>query len=311
MERISSYFMVGASGLDANGFKEFVKEYPVASVILFKRNFENREQLIELNKLLKEAKSDLLIAVDHEGGRVQRFKDGFKKLPSFREQVLNLSHKELFELHLEISKDLKSVGIDINLTPVADMTNEVGGVIGDRSIGTDLDLVERGISATIRGMDKGGIISCIKHFPGHGSSNVDSHEELPVVNRTLEELCDYEIRPFKKAARSRVASIMLAHILYPQIDTVPASLSKIFIDKIRENLSFDKPILTDDFTMKAIQNKYGVEEASLMAIEAGVDMIIYSENDYNKLANLFDSLNKKIENNSSLKERMFNQRVFR
>lgn len=311
MERISSYFMIGVSGLNADGFKDFVKEYPVSSVILFKKNFENKEQLVELNKNLKKSKSDLLIAVDHEGGRVQRFKNDFKILPSFREQVLNLSQKELFDLHLEVSKELKETGIDINLNPVADMTDEIDGVIGDRSIGIDARLVEQGVSASIRGMAKAGIISCVKHFPGHGLvATTDSHLELPISNKTLKELYEYEIKPFKKAARSRVSSLMLAHILFPNIDNVPASISKVFVNEIRKNLYFKKPILTDDFTMKAIQDEFGTKDASIMAIEAGIDMIIYSETDYNKLANLFDSLEKTLETNSNLKEKLKNRKKF-
>jgi beta-N-acetylhexosaminidase len=182
------------------------------------------------------------------------------------------------------------------------MIERTDGVIGDRSAGTDLEKVEAVISATIRGFVKGGMLCCAKHFPGHGCVSEDSHKELPVSEKTLEELMNYEIIPFKRATKAGVSSLMTAHILFKNIDSLPASLSSIFIkDIIRKEFRFIKLILTDDISMGAITNNYSPQEASTLALKAGSDLIIYSSSDINALANMIENIAKSTENDVELK----------
>jgi len=185
------------------------------------------------------------------------------------------------------------------------MTDEISGVIGDRSIGTDLIKVEEIISATIRGFVKSGIICCAKHFPGHGCVTQDSHLDLPVSSKTLAELINYEIIPFKKATKAGVQAIMTAHILFENIDTLPSSLSPKFIeDIIRKEFRFTKLVITDDISMGAITKHYNPTEASILAINAGNDMIIFSSSDIDQLANTIDEVSKRAENETSIKNKM-------
>ena len=185
------------------------------------------------------------------------------------------------------------------------MTNEISGVIGDRSIGTDLIKVEEIISATIRGFVKSGIICCAKHFPGHGCVTQDSHLDLPISKKTLSELMSYEIIPFKKATKAGVQAIMTAHILFENIDSLPASLSPKFIeDIIRREFRFVKLVITDDISMGAITKYYSPTEASILAINAGNDLIIFSSSDIDKLANTIDDVSNRAEKESSIKDKM-------
>jgi beta-N-acetylhexosaminidase len=305
IKNLGQNFMIGIPGEEVNDeFLNFIKEYNIGGVLFLGKNYTSLQKLLETVNRLQGACSTLPLftAVDHEGGRVQRFKEPFTILPAYKDLAKTKSSKELFEIFMLISKELLSAGINFNLSPVADMTDKTDGVIGDRSIGTELEKVEAVISATIRGFVKGQMLCCVKHFPGHGCVDEDSHNELPVSEKTLEELMNYEILPFKRATKSGVSSIMTSHILFKNIDSLPVSLSPIFIrDIIRKEFRFIKLILSDDISMGAITKTYSALEASTLALKAGTDIVIYSSSNINDLANLIEGIAQKTETDSELK----------
>ena len=308
LKNLGQNFIIGMPDAEPNDeFLDFITEYNIGGVLFLGKNYNSLQTLVETVNKLQSASCihPLFTAVDHEGGRVQRFKDPFTLLPPYRDLAKQKSSKELFEIFMLLSRELLSAGINFNLSPVADMTDKNNGVIGDRSAGTDIEKVEAVISATIRGFVKGSMLCCVKHFPGHGCVNEDSHEELPVSEKTLEELMNYEIIPFKRATKAGVSAIMTAHILFKNIDSLPASLSPIFIrDIIRKEFRFIKLILTDDISMGAITKNYSPLEASTLALKAGSDIVIYSSSDISSLASMIENLAKSAEKDSELKNQI-------
>lgn len=295
---LGQHFIIGLpNATPSEDFYKFLKEYNIGGVLFLGKNYDSLDNLVKTVNRLQDASSafPLFTSVDHEGGRVQRFKAPFTVLPSLRTMAATKTPKELFEIFNLISRELLACGINFNLTPVADMTDGISGVIGDRSVGTNVQKVEEVISACIRGAVKGGILCCAKHFPGHGCVTTDSHGSLPLSDKTLDELMSYEILPFKKATRSGVHSIMTVHILFKNVDTLPASLSKIFIqDVIRKTFRFIKLVISDDISMGAITEHFSPDEASELALKAGNDILIYSSSDIDHLANLIDGLTERI-----------------
>ena len=285
----------------------FIRDYNIGGVLFLGKNYSSVQTLVETVNKLQEASQiyPLFTSVDHEGGRVQRFKTSFTVLPSYREIATTKSPKELFDIFMSVGCELKSVGINYILSPVADMTDENGGVIGDRAIGTDPEKVDVAISATIRGFVKSGILCCVKHFPGHGCVTEDSHQTLPTSDKTIEDLLKYELLPFKRATKAGVHSILTAHILFKNMDDLPSSLSPKFVQGIiRKEFRFIKLIVTDDISMGAITKHYSQQEASTLALKAGNDIVISSSSDINQLANVIDSLAKDIESDLDLRNKV-------
>jgi len=305
ISNIGQSFIVGIPDASPpEEFYSFIRDYNIGGVLFLGKNYDSLEALVSTVNKLQDSSTifPLFTTVDHEGGRVQRFKAPFTTLPSYRTLAGSKTPKEIFDIFSMVTRELLACGINFNFAPVADMTQEVGGVIGDRSLGTDIEKVEEIISATIRGYVKSGMLCCVKHFPGHGCTNIDSHLDLPTCDKTMDELLSYEILPFKRATKAGVSAIMTAHILFKNIDTLPASLSPKFIqDIIRKEFRFIKLIISDDISMGAISKHYSAEEASELAIKAGSDMVIYSSSDIDHLANIIDSLSKKATENSDFK----------
>lgn len=308
IKNIGQHFIVGMKDpVPDISLLNFIKTYNIGGVLFLGKNYSSIEELADSVNMLQSSSISLplITSVDHEGGRVQRFKEPFTKLPSYREIVKNKTPKQVFEIFNLIGEELLACGINTNFAPVVDMTDEVTGVIGDRSLGTDLEKVGETISATIRGFVKSGIICCAKHFPGHGCVTQDSHIDLPISEKTMDELMNYEINLFKKATRAGVQSIMTAHILFKNIDQVPASLSPKFIeDIIRKDFRFTKLVITDDISMGAITKHYSSDEASKLALSAGNDMIIFSSSDIDQLSKTIDSVAKEAEKNITLMEKI-------
>jgi beta-N-acetylhexosaminidase len=264
----------------------------VGGVILFQKNFESVAQVSELtNSLQKGIAAEahralpLFIGVDHEGGRVQRFKDSFTIFPPMARLGEINSAKTAFEVGYVMGKELRSVGVNLNFAPVLDVPPSMDAPgLGDRVFSTDPEVVATMGSALVRGIQKGGCIGVLKHFPGHGSANVDSHEDLPVVNKTIEELeaCDWI--PFRRSLRARAEAVMTAHIMMPKIDpSKPATLSrKILQDYLRKELRHNKLIFSDDLEMGAIAKRYSLSEAAFLAVDAGCDMVLLCH-DYSQL----------------------------
>jgi beta-N-acetylhexosaminidase len=255
----------------------------IGGVILFKQNYESLELLVELTNNIQKnlipsayKGHPLWIAVDQEGGRVQRFKDPFTVMPApALWSVLN-SPKTCFDAGFILGKELRACGVNVNFAPVIDVLQTEAKAIGDRSFSSDPNVVANLGSAVVRGLQKSGILAVAKHFPGHGSVIPDSHEELPVSPKTLEDLEKVDWVPFRKVIRSRVEGIMMAHILFEKIDPVrPATLSRKFIqDQLRKELRYQRLVFSDDLEMGAIQKRYSLKEAAFLAIEAGCDQII-------------------------------------
>ena len=280
-ERIGEHFIIGFEGKTlSDDTAAFLSQAKIGGVILFAHNYESPEQLAKLSNQVQECRTDLplWVSVDQEGGRVQRFKDGFTLLPSAKALAEEGSPKTIYEVSEVCAKELCAVGINLNFAPVADInTNPANPVIGDRAFGSDEATVSKLASGVIRGHLTSGVQACAKHFPGHGETSVDSHLELPRVDTKIDVLKNREFRPFLKCFKSRCAMVMSAHILNPNIDPdYPATLSrKTLTDLLRGELRYSRIIISDDMEMEAITKNYGAEEAPLLALKAGCDMLIY------------------------------------
>lgn len=258
---------------------DFIKNEKLGGIILFSHNFEDPAQLAELVNSIQKLRDEypLFISVDQEGGRVMRFKKHFTQFPSMLEVSSHNSPKLVYEVHELLAKELSSCGVNLLFSPCCDiLTNPENTVIGDRAFGRDAETVEKFISAAIRGLQTNGILACAKHFPGHGDTSKDSHFDLPLVKNSLELLKSREIQPFIKASKSRVEFMMMGHMLVDALDEkLPTSLSPRAYEFLRQETKFSKIVITDDMEMKAVADRFSIEEASVMAINAGTDMLLY------------------------------------
>lgn len=258
---------------------EFIKNEKLGGIILFSHNFVDTTQLGELVNSIQKHRDEypLFISVDHEGGRIIRFKTHFTQFPSMMELASLNSPKVVFEAHEVMAKELNACGINLSFSPCCDiLTNSENSVISDRAYGKDAETVEKYISAAIRGLQTNGVLACAKHFPGHGDTTEDSHFDLPVVKASLEELRHREMVPFIKASKSRVEFMMMGHLQVNELDEkLPATLSHRAYEFLRDETKFSKIIVTDEMEMKAISDRFSIEEAAVLALNAGTDMLIY------------------------------------
>lgn len=258
---------------------EFIKNQKLGGVIFFAHNYQDPAQLAELVNTIQGLRSDfpLFISVDQEGGRVIRFKKHFTQVPSMMSLAQLDSPRFVFEVHELIAKELAACGINLSYSPCCDiLTNPENKVIGDRAYGTDAETVEKFVSAAIRGLQTNGVLACAKHFPGHGGTTKDSHYDLPLVKTTLEELRQREMIPFIKAAKSKVEFMMMAHLMVDALDEeLPTSLSPKAYNFLRNETKFNKIIITDDLEMKAIADRFTIEESAVLALKAGTDILLY------------------------------------
>ena len=263
---------------------EFIIANNIGGVILMKRNVESPQQVRELCLSLQSLrnrmpdKASLFISVDMEGGRVARMKAPFTQWPALAKIGALDSTSVAFQFAHAMGAELRAVGVNLDFAPCIDvLTNPLNTVIGDRALSESFDKVGKLGSAIARGYIKSGIIPCAKHFPGHGNTLLDSHEALPVENKTLNELESCELEPFKKVFKARLDFVMAAHIKYPQIDPEwPASLSEIFLKKIlREQLRYRGLVITDDLDMKALTLNFNKGEIAVQALKAGANILLY------------------------------------
>lgn len=281
---VGQLFIVGFDGYSVPpDFKNAVQELNLGGTIYFKRNVQSPAQLAELaNEIQFSCRGKdtppLFISIDHEGGKVNRLVKPFTKFPG-NDAIGELgSPKVAFQFGLIIGKELKAVGININFAPVVDVnTNPNNPVMKNRMFSSDPEVVSKMGSAVCRGIQKMQVMAVAKHFPGHGDTSVDSHLALPKTEKSFEELDKCELIPFRRLARSRVEGIMTAHILNTVIDAeYPATLSVKTVEEIlRKQVRFSKVIFSDDMEMKAIVDNYGAEEAAVLAVSAGCDVLIY------------------------------------
>ncbi len=284
MDNFGQFVITGIKGTSLTQQEtEFIRDEKVGGVILFSENFEDPSQLAELVNSIQKLRDEypLLISTDQEGGRVMRFKKHFTQFPAMMDLARMDSPKLVFEVHEIIAKELNACGINLSYSPTCDiLTNPENKVIGDRAYGTDALTVEKYISAAIRGLQTNGVMACAKHFPGHGDTSKDSHFDLPILKTPIAQLREREMIPFVKASKSRVEFMMMAHLVVDALDEkLPTSLSVKAYDFLRQETKFSKIVVTDDMDMKAISDRYATEEAALLAINAGADMLMYRNMD--------------------------------
>ena len=250
----------------------------VRSVIHFTRNYAGPDQMSRLNEEIRTAAGGpVLVTVDQEGGRVQRFRgEAFPDMPSGRD--LGLAGPEAARTAAETAaRKLRAVGFTMNLAPVLDVdTNPANPVIGARAFSSDPACVATCAVSYAAGLREGGMHACGKHFPGHGDTSVDSHLDLPRLPHAMERLEAVELVPFHAAIQAGIEAIMTSHVLFEALDAgVPATLSRTVVTGLlRERLGFDGLVITDDFEMQAIADRHEMGEAAVQAIEAGCDLIL-------------------------------------
>ncbi|WOT06439.1 beta-N-acetylhexosaminidase [Shewanella youngdeokensis] len=253
----------------------------VGGLILFSRNYTDRQQLIKLVKSIRAVRADILIAVDQEGGRVQRFKDDFTLLPAMgdilpaAEGDLSLATAWATELGFLMAVELLAVDVDLSFAPVLDL-NGISQVIGKRSFSDNKAEVETLANAFISGMEQAGMASVGKHFPGHGSVAADSHIAKPVDSRSKEVIFANDMQPFKNLiANKRLQGIMPAHVIYPKVDPNPAGFSSYWLQGVlRTELKFNGVIFSDDLGMKGASVAGGYCQRAQAALDAGCNMIL-------------------------------------
>ena len=251
-------------------------------VILFTRNFESLEQLTALTAEIHALRTPpLLIAVDHEGGRVQRFREGFTVIPAMRE--LGVAWEKNADRAKQLAQDtgyvlameLRAHGIDLTFAPVLDVDFRRSSVIGDRAFHADPEIIAPLAQALVHGFNLGGMSSVGKHFPGHGHVRADSHHEVPVDDRSYVDIEQCDLIPFRRLIGAGLGAVMPAHVIYPQVDAQPAGFSAKWLKQIlRSQLGFDGVIFSDDLSMEGAKGAGDVVARATAALTAGCDMVL-------------------------------------
>jgi len=311
-KQVGQLFLVGFDGLTVpSEFDQAIKEFNMGGTLYFKRNVESPVQLAMLSNQLQfecrsKDSSPLLIAIDHEGGKVDRLSPPFTHFPEMALVGEMNSPKLAFHVGLAMGKELEAFGVNVDFAPVADvLTNPDNPIMAGRAFSSDPEICAKMGSGVCRGLQKSGVAAVAKHFPGHGDTSEDSHLTLPSVERTLEESEKIEFLPFRRLIRSRVEGVMTAHIVNRKLDPdFPATLSpKIINDILRAQLRFQKVVFSDDMEMKAISDNYGAEESAVLALQAGCDMLIYRGDSGFPVA-AYEAIIKAVENRKLSKERI-------
>jgi beta-N-acetylhexosaminidase len=270
--------MIDIGGLESSDLdREHLTHPLVGGLILFARNYQSPEQLSRLTAEVHALRSPpLLIAVDHEGGRVQRCRDGYTRLPPMRrlgqlwernpDEALRAAH----DIGYVLAADLRKNGVDLSFTPILDLDWQRSAVIGDRSFHADPQVVVKLAGALIAGLHRAGMAACGKHFPGHGWALADSHVAIPIDERSLAELIP-DIAPYRQL---ELDAVMPAHVIYPQVDARPAGFSPVWIAMLRKELGFSGVIFSDDLSMHGASIAGDIVERSTAAWNAGCDMLL-------------------------------------
>lgn len=289
----------------------------VGGVILFARNYESPAQLSRLTESIRALRHpSLLIAVDQEGGRVQRFRNGFTRLPPMRalgeihdkdpDQARYLAKQTGSVLALE----LKACGVDLSFTPVLDLDYGQSCVIGNRAFHRESQKVADLAYALMNGLKSAGMMAVGKHFPGHGAIRADTHVETAIDTRSYSDIEKEDLIPFRKMIDSSLSGIMAAHVIYPAIDTSPAGFSSVWLQRIlRDDLGFEGCVFSDDLCMQAARNYGSITHRAEQALQAGCDMVLVC-NDSDAADELLESLQWKFSAVSMARlERMRGQKM--
>jgi beta-N-acetylhexosaminidase len=290
-------FIVGLSGLTLSAEDVArIRSPHVGGLILFSRNFESKAQLVDLVKAIRQSGGlNKPIFVDHEGGRVQRFKAGFTRIPAMR-VIGELAQKDLDDglalaraAGFVMAAELRACGIDMSFAPVLDLDWGNSEIIGDRAFGVSPRLVSQLGGALMNGMILAGMQSCGKHFPGHGFVTADSHLDLPVDTRSLQEILKNDALPYQLNGTLNMASVMPAHVVYEKVDLKPACFSRFWIeDVLRVQLGFDGAIISDDLEMVGAHGEGDILNRASAALRAGCDAVL--------CCNDFDAIDRLISN---------------
>ena len=286
--------ILDVEGLELNEQDKARIRHPLTGgVILFGRNFQSRSQLVELTKAIKSVREDVIIAIDHEGGRVQRCKtDGFTHIPSMQrlgylwsgrqlppgkhtpEETALLAMKAATAVGYILASELLACGVDFSFTPVLDLDYGNSEVIGDRAFHSEPSIVSTLARSLNHGLLLAGMKNCGKHFPGHGYAAADSHIDIPVDDRTLDEILKNDAKPYFDLGLA-LDSVMPAHVIYPKVDDLPAGFSKKWLqDILRRKLEFTGVIFSDDLSMKGASVMGNVVQGAQAALEAGCDAVL-------------------------------------
>ena len=274
--------LIGLAGLALEPReREWLVAPGVAGVILFARNYADREQLMALVESIREVGGDpLLVAVDQEGGPVQRFRDGFTRLPALSKigATYARDHENAVRLAEEhawvMASELRACGVDFSFAPVVDLARG-SAAIGPRAFHEDPAVAGELAQAYVRGMHLGGMAAVLKHFPGHGSVAADTHKAQAVDPRPLEAIMDADLRPFAEAIEAHAEAVMMAHVVYPAVDDRPAGFSRVWIEDIlRGELGFAGVVISDDISMAAAGAAGGVGARVQAHLAAGCDLVL-------------------------------------
>lgn len=254
----------------------------VGGVILFARNYESPRQLTELTASIHALRSPpLLIAVDHEGGRVQRFREGFTRIPAMRElgKIWDEHPKRARHLAQQagyvLAAELRACGVDFSFTPVLDVDYGASSVIGDRAFHSEPDVIADLAHSLLLGLKQGGMHTVGKHFPGHGFVRADSHLEIPIDERSYTDIEFCDLIPFRRMVNYGLTAVMPAHVIYPRVDDKPAGFSEVWLKKIlRGELGFEGCIFSDDLSMEGATVAGRIVQRAQAALNAGCDMVL-------------------------------------
>ncbi|WP_129691751.1 beta-N-acetylhexosaminidase [Gottfriedia acidiceleris] len=315
-EKIGQMIIAGFDGTTSSNADTLLKNYKLGGVILFGTNIKSPSQLVNLTNDIKtynkNNKVPLFISVDQEGGRVNRMSSAVLNTPSARTIGNKNNMQYANNIGNMISKELSSFGFNTDFSPVFDIqSNPKNTVIGDRSFGTNPTIVSNIGEGMMDGIHKGNIIPVIKHFPGHGDTSVDSHLELPIVNKDLSSLKKFELVPFNHAIKNHADMVMVAHILVKKVDSkYPASMSKTVItDLLRKQYGYNGVIITDDMSMGAIAKHYNLSNAAVTSINAGSNIILIGHGNEN-VKTIYNNIYTAVKNHK-ISEDTINKSVYK
>jgi len=308
-QKIGQMFLVGCqSGSLRSDERLLIKEYQFAGVILFTKNCSGPRQLVSLCRAIWESFDAMppFIAIDQEGGRVHRLPAPFSHFPA----AARIGARNDLDLAYRFGKataaELTLAGVNLNFAPVLDVaSNPKSPIIGDRAFSAEPRRVIEIAEAWTKGLRDGGVIPCGKHFPGHGGADKDSHFELPIVQKSIDEVQATELPPFADACHNHIESLMTAHVTYPALDPKPpATLSEAIITGLlRHQLGYDGVVFSDDLAMRAIGDRYSVEDAAALAVRAGVDVLLFCH-EIDKATAAFEFLCAEAERDPAIRGRI-------